>query len=98
MLARAFKNLRWMADLIARYGMALRVDSAGAKRDPRILPDLLDIVAHEAEHAPAAAQLVSTAWGGEALPVIDARLAQNPRWDMAGRLQRLRNRISPPAE
>jgi len=97
-LARAFKNLRWMADLIARYGMALRVDSAGAKRDPRILPDLLDVVAREAAHAQAAAQLVATAWGREALPVIDARLAENPRSDMAGRLQRLRNRIAPPAE
>ena len=97
-LARAFKNLRWMADLIARYEMALRVDSASAKRDPRILPDLLDVVAREAEHEPAAAQLVATAWGAEALPVIDARLTENPRWDIAGRLQRLRNRISPPAE
>lgn len=93
-LARAFKNLLWTEDLLARYQIALRVDGEGARRDPQILGDLLDLVVRDAARADSASALVVGAWGPAALPAVDAQLAQSARRDVVGRLRRLRERAA----
>ena len=93
-LARAFKNLLWTEDLLARYQIALRVDGEGARRDPQILRDLLEIVVRDPARADAASTLVVGSWGPAALSAVDAQLARSARRDVVGRLRRLRERAA----
>jgi serine/threonine-protein kinase len=92
-MARAFSNLRWTGDVIARYATALRVDPDAARRDPRIARDLLDIYLTAPEHADAAARLLAGPLVDQTQVAIQHTRGRTLRSDQVTRLWRLEARM-----
>lgn len=74
-IAQGFLARQQLEFAAQRYDLAYRVDTT-AKGDPRMLADLLDLASDGPARA-SAAKAVAHAYGKEAIPTIDARLADS---------------------
>jgi len=91
-LAHAFMNLGWRTDALDRYRYAGRADADRARDDPKLLPDLMEMLRHDdlsAEAALAIRELV----GPDALPLVRTAYETEPSWTIRRRLQILERRL-----
>ena len=93
LLAQLFMNRLWRPDAIAQINYALKADF-GARGAPEVLKNLLAITIH-GKAASEANRLIVRAYGSEALPAIDERIAAGQSADAVARLRALRARIQP---
>jgi serine/threonine protein kinase len=93
LLAQLFMNRSWRPDAIAQLNYALKVDLA-VRGAPEVLKNLLAITIH-GKSAGEANRLIVRAYGSEALPMIDERIAASRNADASARLRALRARIQP---
>jgi hypothetical protein len=97
LLAWDSMNRGWEGFATRLYRMAYEADER-AKHDPTMLRDLIDIASRfERVEFRETAELVKEAYGTEALPKIDLKLAelrQQGHLQHAARLQRLRDKIT----
>jgi hypothetical protein len=93
LLSQLFMNRMWRPDAVAQINYALKADLA-ARGAPEVLKNLLEITIH-GKAAPEANRLIVRAYGSEALPAIDERIAAGQSPDAAARLRALRTRILP---
>jgi serine/threonine-protein kinase len=91
LIARAFLNKGWNSNAVERYLQAYQADPE-SRADARMLTDLVQLSTHN-ESGPAAATAIARIYGREALPAIEAKLAQDIGWPGDQRLERLRTRI-----
>jgi serine/threonine protein kinase len=94
LLGRLYFHRYWRADCLYEWGLALRGDPS-VRGAPELLPALIQLVMQDeaAEAAEAAAQLIESAYGREALAAIDSALAPLKNTAAASRLHALRARI-----
>jgi serine/threonine protein kinase len=95
LLGQLFFNRHWRSDAIGQFGRALQLDLS-ARGAPEVLPALLESVAHS-KVANDAARLIVRVYGSEALPAIDAALANERQPEASARLQSLHTRLQPSA-
>jgi hypothetical protein len=97
LLGHVYAARLWRSDALSRYESAVRIDR-DARHDPRMLENLLALVAHRRVGA-RAAQDVETIYGVEAVPAIDRALALDETTSAeATRLRALRRRVAPQNE
>ncbi len=96
LLGHVYAARLWRSDALSEYEAAHRIDAA-ARRDPRMLDNLVELVAHRHRRvSERAARAVERIYGAEALEAIDRALASGSvRGVGAERLQALRRRIEP---
>jgi len=93
LLGRAYADAGWNGDAVDRYRRAARLD-ATARQDPRMLGDLLAIVAADAQVSRRAAGAVRDIFGEGAIAEVD-RLLPSAADDAArSRLARLRDELA----
>lgn len=95
LLGRGYLNRHWLKDALGEYAIALSVNR-DARGDPRLLPDLIQIVALGASEA---GRLIVDTYGtapGTAIAVERALLASaNP--EVKSRLERLKGDLPRPS-
>lgn len=99
-LARAFMARGYRSAAFSRYGYAFRLDAALARRDPHVLPDLVDVAARASDPGieGRVLRLLRTHYGPRALPAVDAALDAESRRGVRQRLMRLRTVLERPPE
>jgi cytochrome c-type biogenesis protein CcmH/NrfG len=93
LLARAYTDAGWYGDAVDRYRRAARLDPT-SRHDPRMLGDLLGIVAADPQVSRRAAGAVRDVFGRDALAEIDRRVPSAADDAARARLQRLRDELS----
>jgi serine/threonine-protein kinase len=86
-LARGYLNKRWIKDAANEYGVAMKVNE-GARGDPRMLKDLIQIVQFGSAEGE---RLVREIYGSAALALIERALLESPTPEVKERLERLRS-------
>lgn len=86
-LARGYLNKRWIKDAANEYGVAMKVNE-GARGDPRMLKDLIQIVQFGSSEGE---RLVREIYGSAALAQIERALLESPSPEVKERLERLRS-------
>jgi hypothetical protein len=86
-LARGYLNKRWIKDAANEYSVAMKVNE-GARGDPRMLKDLIQIVQFGSAEGE---RLVREIYGSAALALIERALLESPSPEVKERLERLRN-------
>ena len=93
LLGHVYAARLWRSDALARYEAAARTDP-DVRHDPRMLANLVDMVAHR-RVGDRAARAIEDIYGTEAVPAIDRVLASDTtRSARATRLRELRARIA----
>lgn len=85
-LARGYLNRRWIKDAANEYAIAMKVNE-GARGDPRMLRDLVQIVEFGSGEAE---KLVREVYGEAALAAIDRALLGSPNPEAKERLEKLK--------
>jgi hypothetical protein len=93
LLGHAFARMHWMSEALERYERALSM-SPEARGDPDVLPDLVLVASAESTQR-AASDLIASTYGADALPAVDAALADAETTpDARERLTTLRARLA----
>jgi hypothetical protein len=92
LLARLYLNRNWRDAALNQFALVHEVDPS-ARGAPGMLVTLVELATDE-KLGPAAAKLVRTAYGKEALPAIDDALAKPLEPAAEGRLRALRIAIT----
>ncbi|HEY8431901.1 MAG TPA: serine/threonine-protein kinase, partial [Sandaracinaceae bacterium] len=93
LLARGFANQRSLTLALSHYERAYAMDRS-VRGDPRMLPDLLEMVrANTPQLSEDASRLVVEAYGSEAREAVEAAIREETRPEERARLERLRRRI-----
>ena len=91
LLGRLYNQRLWRSDCLSEWTLALRRDPS-ARGAPELLPALIQLVMQDqaAEASAAAAELITSAYGHEALNAVDAALSPLRNTAAASRLRALR--------
>jgi hypothetical protein len=93
LLGHVYAARLWRSDALTRYESAARIDP-DARHDPRMLENLVDLVAHR-RAGDRAARAIEEIYATEAVPAIDRVLASDTtRSARATRLRSLRDRLA----
>jgi len=93
LLGHGFANQLWYRDAIERYRRAANLDP-GALLDPKVLSNLIEVVASSKQHGRAAGTFIKQHFGARATAAIEAEIAAGPaKGPRAVRLGRLLEKL-----